>query len=154
MIQSLDGVTIAVSKLCCPVCWEFLALLRGKECGNFGVRGHHNRLFPVDLPEWLPPDIIRSMLNIFRPYLYEQLRIFRKNRTMTYSKTHKPKNDSKDSTKSAMSTQSFGADMSMSSSHTETEHGGDGGIHPRVPSGDNSWGIIPRLLKFGASKVK
>jgi hypothetical protein len=45
-----------VSKLCCPVCWELLKILRNNDSTDLYVDGHHATLFQVELPEWLPLD--------------------------------------------------------------------------------------------------
>jgi hypothetical protein len=54
-----------VSKLCCPVCWELLKVLRGKE-RKYLVRGHHDCLYDVDFPDWLENDVAKDMVSPFR----------------------------------------------------------------------------------------
>ncbi|KIM81780.1 hypothetical protein PILCRDRAFT_489866 [Piloderma croceum F 1598] len=55
VLQNMDQTIIAVSKRCCPVCWELLDILRDK-CKQFHVCGRHSTLFPVELPSWLSED--------------------------------------------------------------------------------------------------
>jgi hypothetical protein len=65
---------IAVSKLCCPVCWELLAVLRG-DTNKYQVRGRHATVYPVDLPAWLPAGVLEEMIRRFRIYLRDELLI-------------------------------------------------------------------------------
>ena len=52
---------ISVSKLCCPVCWDLLTFMRGKVKQHLMVRGRHPVLSPVQLPLWVPSDILTLM---------------------------------------------------------------------------------------------
>jgi hypothetical protein len=72
IVQRSDPANISVSKLCCPVCWELLKLLRGKE-STFDVRGYHNHLYMTDLPSWLPDSIVQQMVDRFWGYLRQGL---------------------------------------------------------------------------------
>jgi hypothetical protein len=63
---------LSVSKLCCPVCSYLLALLR-KLPLDFVIRGDHSTLYPVELPPWLPDNIITQMLNKFEDILVKQI---------------------------------------------------------------------------------
>lgn len=67
-MQKCDKTSLAVSKLCCPVCWELLQVLRA-EPFEFKARGYHTSLYPVDLPSWLPESDIREMNNRFWKHL-------------------------------------------------------------------------------------
>jgi hypothetical protein len=61
-----------VSKLCCPFCWEHLDILRdGKD--EFLVRGHHCTAYPLELPAWLPVDVLQKMVLQSRKYLHREL---------------------------------------------------------------------------------
>jgi hypothetical protein len=68
----MDPQFIAVSKLCCPVCWELLQILRGAT-EDFSVRGHHATMYPVELPPWIPDYIVFQMLARFQQYLIGEL---------------------------------------------------------------------------------
>lgn len=68
---------IGVSKLCCPVCTELLSLFdESRELETqFNVRGSHSVMTFTELPSWLPPDVIDSMLTRFGVILSTELRI-------------------------------------------------------------------------------
>ena len=74
MTQNFDNSTIAVSKLCCPVCWELLKILRNDDSTDFHVDGHHETLFQVELPEWLPLEIVVELTAQFEKILLEQIK--------------------------------------------------------------------------------
>ena len=63
---------IAVSKLCCPICWELLDVLRGNS-EDFEVRGRHTTIYPVELPPWLPTEYMEQMVTRLRKYLTDEL---------------------------------------------------------------------------------
>ena len=64
---------ISVSKLCCPVCWELLALLGDEK--PLSLRGSHSTIYPVELPKWLPPEIVDKMDKRFLNHLREEIEI-------------------------------------------------------------------------------
>jgi len=66
--------SISVSRLCCPVCWELMRVLR-KDSDNFQVCGHHNRLMLLDLPHYLPAEAVSAMVVKFRSYLANALKV-------------------------------------------------------------------------------
>jgi hypothetical protein len=68
----VNTTSISVSKLCCPVCWEFLTLLRG-ETDDFKVRGRHTTVAPVDLPAWVPEEVMKEMVERFRAIVRGQV---------------------------------------------------------------------------------
>jgi hypothetical protein len=70
--QSLDRATIAVSKLCCPICWELMAVLNALLNG-FKVRGRHPTLFRTLLPVFCPVDVLQEMVNRLQDHLYKEL---------------------------------------------------------------------------------
>ena len=72
--QNLDNSTIAVSKPCCPVCWELLKILRNKASTNFHVNGYHKTLSQVELPEWLPLEIVLKLTARFETILLGQIK--------------------------------------------------------------------------------
>lgn len=65
---------IAISKLCCPACWELIKLLRDiTSSPKLAVRGSHPNIYPLVLPPWIPPEIRDKMNNIFLGYLGAEL---------------------------------------------------------------------------------
>jgi len=74
MTQNFDNGAIAVSKPCCPVCWELLKLLRNKASTNFHVDGYHKTLSQVELPEWLPLKIVLKLTDRFEKILLGQIK--------------------------------------------------------------------------------
>jgi hypothetical protein len=62
-----------VSKRCCPVCSELLNILRDTK-HPFRVRGRHPTVFPVDLPPWLPRDVLLQMIARFRCFLLDEIK--------------------------------------------------------------------------------
>ena len=70
-----QSYNIAVSKFCCPVCWELLKVLNETNDHNleFVVRAHHSHLYPVCLPPWLPDHVMNRMIECFGKKLYKQL---------------------------------------------------------------------------------
>src|ERR1700735_2738385 len=73
MKQNFDNSVIAVSKLCCPVCWELIKILRNNDSTNFHLDGHHKTLFQVELPEWLPLEIVVKLTSRFEEILLKQI---------------------------------------------------------------------------------
>jgi hypothetical protein len=63
---------ISVSKLCCPVCWELLKILND-DGPQLSFPGCHPTIYPVELPEWLPPPIVDKMTGLFKGYLRREL---------------------------------------------------------------------------------
>src|ERR1700678_2140556 len=68
---------VAVSKLCCPVCWEYFDILSKRhippghrECK---IRGRHSTLFPVQLPIWTTTDVVQELIRQFGWYLRAEL---------------------------------------------------------------------------------
>ena len=70
--QESSYSTITMSTLCCPVCWELLAFLTKQPTG-LTVRGRHANLSQVELPPWLPDDVIRHMLDWFKGFLLAEI---------------------------------------------------------------------------------
>ena len=68
----MDKSLIAVSKLCCPVCSELLDLLRDGT-HTFHIDGHHHTLVQVELPIWLPLDIVVKLTAKFEKILGNQI---------------------------------------------------------------------------------
>lgn len=65
---------ISVSKFCCPVCWELIAVLNETNPKvKFAVRAHHSNIYPVCLPPWLPDDVLEKMIHRFKKDLYKKL---------------------------------------------------------------------------------
>jgi hypothetical protein len=72
-LQEANSDLIAVSKLCCPVYWDLMEVLRGDEANKFRVQGRHSTMGPVALPPWLPLADSNAMVQRYRTYLREQI---------------------------------------------------------------------------------
>jgi hypothetical protein len=74
-MKKLDPTVVAVSRLCCPTCWEFLQVLKNgdKIQENLWVHGHHSTLLPVELPDWLPANVLQEMVLRYRRHLSDKL---------------------------------------------------------------------------------
>jgi hypothetical protein len=57
-----------MSTIYCPVCWELLVFLT-KQPTAFTVRARHITLSRVELPPWLPDDVMMEMLDRFKVLL-------------------------------------------------------------------------------------
>lgn len=73
MEQNFDNSIITVSKPCCPVCWELIKILRNKKSTNFYLDGHHKTLAQVELPAWLPLQIVEKLTTRFEEILLTQI---------------------------------------------------------------------------------
>ena len=71
-MQKLDMMSISVSKLCCPMCWDFLVVLRD-DTELMQVCGHHLIIFPVHLPNFLPDSVVQKMVTKYQGYLHDEL---------------------------------------------------------------------------------
>jgi len=74
-MQNLDKRRVAVSKPCCPSCWEFMAVLSASESdqAQFQVRARHSTLYPVELPENVPQSVVQKVVERFQCQLRVQL---------------------------------------------------------------------------------
>jgi len=81
-MQNLDRKQVAVSKPCCPACWEFSLVLKKVEPSHFNVRARHPTLHPVELPDFLPKKVIDMMVQRFRHLLCIQLETMLQNHHM------------------------------------------------------------------------
>jgi hypothetical protein len=63
-----------VSKLCCPVCWELLNIFKDGDSANFHVNGYDKTILQVELPDWLPLEIVVKLTGRFEEILLEQIR--------------------------------------------------------------------------------
>jgi hypothetical protein len=77
-LQKLNTKEVAVSKLCCPACWENFNILSEKhslrgEAEMYKIRGRHSTVFPVQLPIWSPPDVVQELIKRFGRYLRTEL---------------------------------------------------------------------------------
>jgi hypothetical protein len=61
-----------VSKLCCPICWELLDIL-GDERPS--LRGSHSTIYPVELPGWIPPEIVEELEKRLQKHLHDEIEI-------------------------------------------------------------------------------
>ena len=62
-----------MSKQCCPVCAFLLRLLKTHDKKKFLITGEHSRITPCTLPEWLPVDVIKAMIDEFVGRLRKEL---------------------------------------------------------------------------------
>jgi hypothetical protein len=73
----VDISAIAVSKPCCPVCWEVLKILSGDEDI---VPTHHRSLTQVELPRWFPLKVVEATTGRFETILRNQIATMMKRR--------------------------------------------------------------------------
>jgi len=81
LCKNLNHDRIGVSRLCCPVCWDLLSVLKATYFGGdeederevLIVRGRHPMVHEVELPQSLPIDIVRAMVTKYERKLYDQL---------------------------------------------------------------------------------
>src|ERR1700678_4338171 len=68
---------VAVSKLCCPVCWKYFDILSKRHIPpghrEYKIRGRHSTLFPVQLPIWTTTDVVQELIRRFGRYLRTEL---------------------------------------------------------------------------------
>ena len=69
---------MGISKLCCPVCWELLVILIGLENLKDIICGCHPHLSSVELPSWLPKEVLEKMIDVFQKHLHRALNLFMK----------------------------------------------------------------------------
>jgi hypothetical protein len=62
-----------------------LKLARHGDTNACLVRGHHSCFYAVDLPDWIPLDVMQKMVDIFSDLLYPEMTV-----ALTVKKTHKP----------------------------------------------------------------
>lgn len=46
--------------------------MRGKS-GDFGVRGYHTTMYALELPSWLPPEVVEKVTVSFQKILLEEI---------------------------------------------------------------------------------
>jgi hypothetical protein len=72
-IQGLPFV-LAISKLCCPICWDFFQILQGfKPEFRAIVHGFHCALSMVHLPDWIPEELVEAMVSLYSDHLCQEL---------------------------------------------------------------------------------
>jgi len=77
----MDKTEVAVSKFCCIACWDFFEVLSAKHKSEsksegtmmYQIRGRHSTVYPVQLPSWIHPEVVRELSGRFDKYLHEQL---------------------------------------------------------------------------------
>lgn len=80
-LQASRQFKIAVSKSCCPVCWDIVNIFNEqakttqepKPLVCFRARGRHANLYPVDLPDLLDEGIKDELLKKFGIHLLKDL---------------------------------------------------------------------------------
>jgi len=80
-LQDSRVFTIAVSKSCCPVCWDIVTIFneQTQEQGSdsepvrFNTRGRHCTLYPVDLPDFLDEGVKDELVRKFSIDLLKDL---------------------------------------------------------------------------------
>ena len=76
-LQKLNPKEVAVSKLCCPACWEYFDILSGNDRqegkDTYKIRGRHSTVFPVQLPSWSSPDVVQELIKRFDKYIGDEL---------------------------------------------------------------------------------
>jgi uncharacterized protein YktA (UPF0223 family) len=65
-----------VSKLCCPACWQLLQILGKSDRPStlFTVCGYYSVLYPIEMPVWLPEEVISKLIKFFQPMLVNLLK--------------------------------------------------------------------------------
>jgi hypothetical protein len=62
--------------------------MRGKDEGTkFCVHGHHTSFYPVDLPDWLPDDVVQKMVDRFEHLLLQDLQMALKLKELNCKRT-------------------------------------------------------------------
>ncbi|EDR12804.1 uncharacterized protein LACBIDRAFT_323546 [Laccaria bicolor S238N-H82] len=71
------GPVIGVSKRCCPICNQYLSILRqGSDSPPFLVRGNHGRISACTLPPSTPDHVVDLMNRIYGGYLLTDMNTF------------------------------------------------------------------------------
>ena len=134
----MNASAIGVSKLCCPVCWDLLDVIRrdvpvpmGALQDHFSVRGFHKTVYYEALPPGIPQEVHDKMVSRFQAYLRNQLGQLVQ--PTTWVKTHhSTQSSSGASVASSVTPQGKGRDVFASNnSDDNSDNGGDN-------SGDNS----------------
>jgi hypothetical protein len=75
----LNAKEVAVSKLCCPACWDFFDILSEKhQLDKYKIRGRHSTVFPVQLPSWTCSIVVQELINRFDEHLRKEFITMRK----------------------------------------------------------------------------
>jgi hypothetical protein len=69
VVQASQDKAIGVSKWCCLFCWELVTILANREDVAIYVRNCHYNVYAVDLPAWLPVEILNEMVAQFQKHL-------------------------------------------------------------------------------------
>jgi hypothetical protein len=74
-VEDIQGLpfTIAVSKLCCPICWDFFQILCSKMGFEGAVQGFHKSLSMVHLPDRTPTHLAEAMISLYCDHLRGEL---------------------------------------------------------------------------------
>lgn len=120
LIQDSPPKTIAVSKLCCLVCWLLMIILRG-DSENYKVRGYHTTVYPVELPNWLPEDILEKIVVEIEILLCNEITLMMREEAMIAQ-------NSKASVEP--SSRSHGRNPSIESTSLMSTHSAESGVFP------------------------
>jgi len=74
---------ISASKLCCPICWEFFDVWRGYSSTRLVLWADHSIVYPVQLPESVPDEVIQKLITRFQASLQHELMFMMSNPPMT-----------------------------------------------------------------------
>jgi hypothetical protein len=73
VVQASTDKSIGISKSCCRVCWDFIGILAGLEGVKVYVLGCHDNIYGVELPAWVPVEVVEKMVTQFRTHLHGAL---------------------------------------------------------------------------------
>jgi hypothetical protein len=79
---------ISVSRLCCPVCGELLAILN-ENGPQLSFPNCHSTIYPIELPSWLPDGIVEQLTAKFQQHLRNELTIMVKGNLNATKQTKK-----------------------------------------------------------------
>lgn len=63
--------------------------MRGDDVDTCLVCGHHYSFYPVDLPDWLPLNVVEQMVDIFGNFLIKEMHVALNSMDVTNQSRHK-----------------------------------------------------------------
>jgi len=126
-LHAAGKFTIAVSKSCCPVCWDIMDILnrqQGSSVVHFQAQGRHPNLYPVDLPAILDEHIKDELLTKFSITLLKNLvSLFEEDARAAQAKHRRSESNVSQPESLALSLASSSMDGSIdSSAHNDQVH--------------------------------